>query len=82
MMNGNMMNDGFSCFSGGGWMMMGGMALFWIIILVLIFIGINKLIQTWHSGSSVYRAAEALDMRLAKGEISAEEYDRVKQRLK
>ncbi|MGG0185262.1 SHOCT domain-containing protein [Bacillus rhizoplanae] len=82
MMNGNMMDGSFNCFSGGGWMMMGGMALFWILILVLLFVGINSLIKIWHQKSVGYSAVEVLDMRLAKGEISIEEYDRMKQKLK
>ncbi|MGF9965694.1 SHOCT domain-containing protein [Bacillus rhizoplanae] len=81
MMNGNMMDGSFNCFSGGGWMM-GGMALFWILILVLLFVGINSLIKIWHQKSVGYSAVGVLDMRLAKGEISIEEYDRMKQKLK
>ncbi|MDP4553543.1 SHOCT domain-containing protein [Alkalihalobacillus macyae] len=69
MMNGNGMGEGFM-----------GFGFFGILILVLI-----VLIVVWmmKSGSNISHnnSVETLNQRLAKGEISEEEYDRLKKKL-
>ncbi|WP_458411934.1 SHOCT domain-containing protein [Schinkia sp. CFF1] len=65
-------------FQGGGMMMM-GMLLFWGI---LIFLGVYFL-KTFLNGKNPKSEAhtDILKERLARGEITEEEYDRLKQKL-
>ena len=66
-------------FQGGGMMML-GMFIFWGL---LIFIGIYFL-RTFQNGKNLkneHHHLEILKERLAKGEITEEEYDRLKQKL-
>ncbi|MCP8969247.1 hypothetical protein [Ectobacillus ponti] len=61
--------------------MMGGMMLLWIVVLAFLFVAVNRLLNFSRYRYAEISAAEALDLRLAKGEISAAEYDEIKNRL-
>ncbi|MDP5277056.1 SHOCT domain-containing protein [Chengkuizengella axinellae] len=69
--------DECASFQGGG-MMMIGMFLFWG---ALIFLGFYLLKNYINGNSGSSRHMNILKERLAKGEISEEEYDRLKEKL-
>lgn len=56
--------------------MMGGMILFWTLIIVLAVVLVKKLFNSdgSQSGDHASRAKQILDERYAKGEISREQY--------
>jgi putative membrane protein len=70
--------------SQGGWPMMhygyGGW-LMWLILLIVVAMAIYYIVQTQRSGSIRETPLEILKKRYAKGEISKEEYDRLKRDL-
>ncbi|RSK26673.1 SHOCT domain-containing protein [Bacillus sp. HMF5848] len=75
-----MMNwmDYCSGIQGGGWMM-GAMFVFWTLLLVTGF----YLLRSFTGKTNKHNSYEnILKMRLASGEISEEEYDRLKNKLK
>jgi len=73
---------------------MGGMSILWIIIMVLIIFGAISIFRTGsRSGGTVYndlidnesgdkRALDIAKERLAKGEITHEEYDELVRKIK
>jgi len=70
----------------GWWMVFGGilMVLFWGGLIGLVVWGISRLIQRSDSGPSSGQRRDALDIakeRYAKGEISREEFERIKKDL-
>ena len=70
----------------GWWMVFGGilMVLFWGGLIALVVWGISRLIQGSDSGPSSGQRRDALDIakeRYAKGEISREEFERIKKDL-
>lgn len=65
----------------GGWGMLMG-AIFWIVVLVGLFWGIQTLrTNSRCDASSPTDALQILNARYARGEISREEYVRIKQDL-
>ncbi|WP_416828439.1 SHOCT domain-containing protein [Ectobacillus polymachus] len=77
------MGYGFqSCFGyGGGWIMMGGMLLFWLILIALLFMGYTKIQKSERTSTNQNEALAILKTRLAKSEITEEEYERLLQKL-
>lgn len=73
----NMMGtDGMNCFAnGGGWMMMGGMLLFWTLLTALLVMGIMKFQKRNQQKQEANNPIELLKIRLANGEITEEEYN-------
>jgi putative membrane protein len=69
---------------GGGWPMMhygyGGW-LMWLILLIVIIIAIYFIVQTQKGVSVRETPLEILKKRYAKGEITKEDYDRMKRDL-
>lgn len=65
--------------SGGGWIMMIG----WVIIIALIAIAFFRYIPAMsHNNSSSKNVLDILNERYVKGEISYEEYTRMKSEIK
>lgn len=58
------------------------MILFWVVIIYLIFRGTSYWAQKGSGQSSSQSAEEILKERYAKGEISKEEFERMKQDLR
>lgn len=67
---------------GGGWMMMGGMFLLGIVLIGLLVIGFIVMQKYWKPQTNQNNAIEILKTRLASGEITEEEYERLKQKVK
>ncbi len=69
---------------GGGWPMMhymyGGWFM-WLILVIVVAFAIYFIVQTQRSGNIRETPLEILKKRYAKGEISKEEYDRLKRDL-
>jgi len=66
---------------------MGGMWLWWLIpllLVVLIYIAMSRKTENGSSrtGNDASRAEEILDERLARGDIDAETYEKLKEELK
>lgn len=71
-----------SCFGyGGGWIMMGGMFLFWLLLIALLVWGFTKMQKSERTSTNQNDALTILKTRLAKGEITEEEYERLQQKL-
>lgn len=82
----NNVTNGFNCFQNGGGWMMGGMILFWITLIVGLFllfksIQNNKVSTVSVGNSRENHSLQILNERLAKGEISVEEYEKLKNTL-
>lgn len=70
--------DGYSHHMwGGGYGFMGGgiMLLSWLAIILLVVVGVKWLMDRESPKSGTSSALETLNMRFAKGEIDAEEYE-------
>ena len=66
----------------GGWTIMGlYMVIFWIIVIVLAYYLIRKLIQQSNVSAMRETPLEIARKRYAKGEITKEEFDRIKHDL-
>ncbi len=69
---------------GGGWPMMhygyGGWFM-WLILVIVVAIAIYFIVQAQRGGSIRETPLEILKKRYAKGEITKEEYDRMRQDL-
>ena len=80
----NMMGtDGMNCFAnGGGWMMMGGMLLFWALLTALLVMGIMKFRKRNQPKQQTNNPFEILKIRLANGEITEEEYTHLIEKVK
>ncbi|WP_379970475.1 SHOCT domain-containing protein [Ectobacillus sp. sgz5001026] len=73
--------EGFGGY-GGSWVMMGIMFLFLVILVVIFVVGFKNMQKTWKLPNNETNAIDILKERLAKGEITEEEYDRLQQKLK
>jgi putative membrane protein len=69
-------DDDHMDWDGGGWLMLSAMAVFWLGLLVLI----AWAIATWsrQGGRHEDSALEIARRRYARGEITAEEFERIK----
>lgn len=67
---------------GGSWVMMGIMFLFLVVLVVIFVLGFKNMQKTWKLPNNQTSAIDILKERLAKGEITEEEYDRLQQKLK
>lgn len=78
MMNG--FNDGMSA---GGWLLM---SVFWVALIAVVVWAVAALLprngRRDDSGGLAERPEEALDRRLASGEIDAETYDMLRSKLR
>ncbi|MFX3623328.1 MAG: hypothetical protein ACE3JP_04600 [Ectobacillus sp.] len=59
-----------------------GMVLLWVLIVSLLFLGITSLQKKDQQNSGEHNPAEALKLRLAKGEITEADYDRLLKKIK
>ncbi|WP_379970473.1 SHOCT domain-containing protein [Ectobacillus sp. sgz5001026] len=78
-----MMGYGVHPFYGnGGGLMMLGMLLFLVVLLILVFLGFKAMQKTVNPPNNQTNVVDILKERLAKGEITEEEYDRLFLKLK
>ena len=67
---------------GGGWPMMHyGGGLMWLILVIVAAIAIYLIVQAQRGGSTRETPLEILKKRYARGEITKEEYDRLRRDL-
>lgn len=64
-----------------GWLMMIPMALFWGLIIFVIVWLVQRTVSPGHATTSAESALELLKKRYARGEISKEEYERMRRDL-
>ena len=63
--------------------MVGGMMLFWALLLIVIFVALFRLVPGWLGTTRAPRKTplEQLQHRYARGEISTEEFERRRSQL-
>ncbi len=76
MMNGDDMLSGWM----GGWMLL--WTLIGFAVLVLVIVGTIWLVRNMDRGRLAENARQELDLRFARGQMTAEEYDQSRERLR
>ena len=66
----------------GEWDLAGFMIAFWILVLLGVIYGIKMLTGTTKRGEKLESAIDILEKRYAKGEISKQEFEKIKDDLK
>ncbi len=83
---GGMMGGGFGWTGGWGWGLLGAgtMIIFWVAVIVGVVLLVRWLMNTGQVGQTTPREANALEIlkrRYARGEITREEYEEMRQRI-